>query len=155
MKVVVFIAIVGLAAALPLPQEEEVVEVVQTRQEQSILDSVPILEDSRNGPDGDGNFDFRYETGDGIVHEARGANSGDGIVRVSGRFSYLSPEGEPIDISYIADENGFQAFGDALPTPPPMPPHAVAQLRAAEEAFLEQDLPARAPTAVESGGRLG
>ncbi|KAJ8947821.1 hypothetical protein NQ314_008544 [Rhamnusium bicolor] len=31
------------------------------------------------------------------------------------------PEGKVISISYIADENGFHAVGDAIPTPPPVP----------------------------------
>lgn len=39
-----------------------------------------------------------------------------------GSFSYTSPEGIPIQITYLADENGFQPQGDHLPTPPPIPP---------------------------------
>lgn len=38
-----------------------------------------------------------------------------------GSFSYSSPEGESISLTYIADENGFQPQGDHLPTPPPIP----------------------------------
>ncbi|XP_047739691.1 cuticle protein AMP1B [Hyalella azteca] len=106
------------------------------------IENVPILADTRNGPDGDGNFDFKYETGDGIFHEARGRNDGDGIVRVQGRYSFTSPEGEVVEISYTADERGFLASGDALPTPPPAPPHALAQIRAAEAAFAKQKQPA-------------
>ncbi|XP_047739776.1 cuticle protein AM1274-like [Hyalella azteca] len=79
--------------------------------------TVPILVNARNGPDADGNFDFRYETGDGILHEARGRNDGDGIVRVQGRYSFRSPEGEVVEISYTADERGFLASGDALRNP--------------------------------------
>merc|ERR1711911_329773 len=37
-----------------------------------------------------------------------------------GQFSY--PEGAvTYTITWVADENGFQATGDHLPTPPPMP----------------------------------
>lgn len=39
-----------------------------------------------------------------------------------GQFHYTSPEGQVIQLSYIADENGFQPQGDHLPTPPPIPP---------------------------------
>merc|ERR1712200_155072 len=50
-----------------------------------------------------------------------------------GQFSY--PEGSvTYTVSWVADENGFQATGDHLPTPPPMPEHVVkllADLRAA------------------------
>lgn len=38
-----------------------------------------------------------------------------------GSFSYNSPEGEAISLTYIADENGFQPTGDHLPQPPPIP----------------------------------
>lgn len=43
-------------------------------------------------------------------------------LNVEGSFSYTSPEGETISLTYIADENGFQPQGDHLPTPPPIPP---------------------------------
>ena len=54
-----------------------------------------------------------------------------------GSYSYTAPDGTPVALSWIADENGFQAKGDHLPTPPPLPPmpdHVVkllADLRAA------------------------
>lgn len=41
---------------------------------------------------------------------------------VQGQFQYTSPEGELIQLTYIADENGFQPQGNHLPTPPPIPP---------------------------------
>merc|ERR1711911_211550 len=44
-----------------------------------------------------------------------------------GKFSY--PEGAvTYTITWVADENGFQATGDHLPTPPPMPEHVVKML---------------------------
>merc|ERR1711964_228319 len=47
--------------------------------------------------------------------------------RVQGKFSY--PEGAvTYTITWVADENGFQATGDHLPTPPPMPEHVVKML---------------------------
>jgi hypothetical protein len=53
------------------------------------------------------------------------------------RSRFTSPEGEVVEISYTADERGFLASGDALPSPPPAPPHALAQIRAAEAAFAK------------------
>lgn len=41
---------------------------------------------------------------------------------VQGQFQYTSPEGELIQLTYIADKNGFQPQGAHLPTPPPIPP---------------------------------
>jgi len=37
-----------------------------------------------------------------------------------GTFSYTSPEGQLITIHYTADETGFHAQGDHIPTPPPV-----------------------------------
>lgn len=37
-----------------------------------------------------------------------------------GSFSYTSPEGKLITIHYTADETGFHATGDHIPTPPPV-----------------------------------
>ena len=39
----------------------------------------------------------------------------------TGSYSYTSPEGIPISVSYTADENGFRAEGDHLPKPVELP----------------------------------
>ncbi|XP_048003879.1 larval cuticle protein LCP-17-like [Leguminivora glycinivorella] len=41
---------------------------------------------------------------------------------VEGQYQYTAPDGQVINVIYRADENGFQATGDHLPTPPPIPP---------------------------------
>ncbi|XP_063698140.1 pupal cuticle protein Edg-78E-like [Culicoides brevitarsis] len=63
----------------------------------------------------DGTYNYAYETSNGIAAN----EEGEGGVRASGQFSYVSPEGETIQVSYTADENGFQP--DNLPQPPPIP----------------------------------
>jgi Insect cuticle protein len=65
----------------------------------------------------DGSYSYSYETSNGI----KAAESGVGGERADGDFSYISPEGIPIKLTYTADENGFQPQGDHLPTPPPVP----------------------------------
>lgn len=40
---------------------------------------------------------------------------------VSGSYSYTGPDGNVYTVHYRADANGFQAFGDHLPTAPPVP----------------------------------
>lgn len=56
---------------------------------------------------------------------ADGSQTGDfdsaDVIVQSGSYSYIAPDGTLISVSYVADENGFQAFGDHLPTPPPIP----------------------------------
>ncbi|XP_037720848.1 larval cuticle protein LCP-17-like [Drosophila subpulchrella] len=65
----------------------------------------------------DGHYDYAYETSNGIAAQ----ESGLGGHQVNGGYSYYSPEGQLVQIQYLADENGFQPQGALLPTPPPIP----------------------------------
>ncbi|XP_030388582.1 endocuticle structural glycoprotein ABD-4 [Scaptodrosophila lebanonensis] len=94
----------------------------------------------------DGSYKYSYETGNGINVEEEGylKNAGtdnEGQV-AQGFFSYTSPEGVPIRITYLADENGFQPQGDHLPTPPPIPPAIQKALDYLATAPPPQDQPA-------------
>lgn len=66
---------------------------------------------------------------------------------VSGIYSYTGPDGVVYTVAYTADENGFVAKGDHLPTPPPIPPEIQAALaqNAAEEAAQAQHPAPEAP----------
>jgi len=81
-----------------------------------------------------------YETENGIkvqesgVQKQIGATPEESGTVSKGSYSYTSPEGQLITVNWIADQNGFQATGAHLPTPPPMPAHVVkllADLKAA------------------------
>ncbi|KAL7036924.1 hypothetical protein ACKWTF_008998 [Chironomus riparius] len=78
-----------------------------------------------NVNNGDGSYKWSYESANGIRAEETGdvknKGSENAIQTVQGSYSYTSPEGQVIQITYTADENGFQAAGDALPTPVPLP----------------------------------
>ncbi|EDV96125.1 pupal cuticle protein Edg-78E [Drosophila grimshawi] len=65
----------------------------------------------------DGSYSNNYETSNGIAAQEQGV----GGYSASGGYSYYSPEGQLIQVSYVADENGFQPSGAHLPTPPPIP----------------------------------
>lgn len=86
-------------------------------------EEIPILKQlSEINPDG--SYQWSYETGNGIAAEERGALKGAGeqaAIAVQGQFQYTAPDGTPIQLSYIADENGFQPSGAHLPTAPPVP----------------------------------
>jgi hypothetical protein len=67
-----------------------------------------------------------YATGDGQQAQAQGYLKNAGVKDqeaevIQGSYSYTAPDGTPITITYVADENGFRAEGAHLPTPPPIP----------------------------------
>merc|ERR1712071_254311 len=117
MKSMILIA-VFLAVAAPAPQES-----------QPIL----ILKQSQNHDTEKQVYSFSYETENCISVSESGVQKqiGDkpeeaGTVS-QGKNSY--PEDSvTYTITWVADENGFQATGDHLPTPPPMPEHVVKML---------------------------
>ncbi|XP_075163085.1 pupal cuticle protein Edg-78E-like [Haematobia irritans] len=72
----------------------------------------------------DGSYDFAYQTSNGISVSETGVGSS----YASGSYSYTSPEGQNIALTYTADENGYQPQGDHLPTPPPIPSYILKAL---------------------------
>jgi len=73
----------------------------------------------------DNGYRYAYETDNKIVAEQEGRiiNRGrsDEGVNANGFYAYVGPDGRTYRVDYTADENGFQAYGDHLPTPPPVP----------------------------------
>lgn len=57
----------------------------------------------------------------------------------NGTYSYIAPDGQLISVSWIADENGYRAFGEHLPTPHPIPEQIVQAL--ASNIYQEQQGP--------------
>merc|ERR1712071_695743 len=118
MKSMILIA-VFLAVAAAAPQESKPILIVKQAQNHDTEKQV---------------YSFSYETENGIsvsesgVQKQIGAKA-DGAGTVSqGKYSY--PEDSvTYTVTWVADENGFQATGDHLPTPPPMPEHVVKLLQ--------------------------
>lgn len=86
---------------------------------------VPILRQSAE-VNHDGSYQWSYETGNGIAAEEKGFLKNAGVPEqeaqsAQGQFQYTAPDGQVIQLSYTADENGFQPQGAHLPTPPPIP----------------------------------
>nr|CAD7593421.1 unnamed protein product [Timema genevievae] len=86
---------------------------------------IPIIRfDKEQGEDG--SYKTSYETGNNIIAEETGFLKNVGIkdeeaLVQHGSYSYTSPEGDLITVTYTADEHGFRAEGLHLPTPPPIP----------------------------------
>jgi len=109
-KYVLIVALFGAAIARPQDKAQDEVTIIK----------------SENENNGDGTFRWVSELSDGTKSEQSGyIKPGDdpenAIQVMQGSYSYYSPEGELISLTYISDENGFQPQGDHLPTPPPIP----------------------------------
>jgi len=92
-------------------------------------DNVEILEMRNNAAVG-AVYDFGFRTADGTVKEERGEENFAGTADQIGEFSFVSDDGVTYTLSYVADSNGFQPRGAHIPA---IPPHALEQLRKAEE----------------------
>ncbi|KAF7266371.1 endocuticle structural glycoprotein SgAbd-4-like [Rhynchophorus ferrugineus] len=79
----------------------------------------------------DGSYHYSYETENGIAAQEQGVlkslPEGAGTA-AQGSYQYISPEGIPVSVQYVADENGFQPQSDILPTPPPIPSYILRAL---------------------------
>ncbi|XP_048485221.1 endocuticle structural glycoprotein SgAbd-8-like [Plutella xylostella] len=108
MKTIIMLALVAAAFAAP----------------QAPTEPIPILrQESEISPDG--SYSWAYETGNGISADEKGSLKNIGAeepaLEVQGQFAYPSEDGGNIQLTYIANENGFQPQGAHLPTPPPIP----------------------------------
>ncbi|XP_069700747.1 larval cuticle protein LCP-22-like [Periplaneta americana] len=67
-----------------------------------------------------GQFSHGFSDNGTVVSEqGRLLNTNDdweAVIVKKGFYSYVSPEGIPIKVSYVADENGFRPTGDHLPS---------------------------------------
>lgn len=106
---------------------------------------IPILK-STSLRDKDGSYQYGFEAANGIQQHEQGyvKNAGQKeheIQVAEGFYSYTDEHGHQIGVHYVADENGFRATGDHLPTPPPMPAalkEAFANVAAHPELYQHQ-----------------
>ncbi|CAB3379170.1 Hypothetical predicted protein [Cloeon dipterum] len=90
-----------------------------------------ILNSEQDGPHFDGQYKYGFDTSNNIkVSETvsyrtnpQRSNDEDALIKdVGGRYSYTDPKsGQTFTVTYTANENGYQAVGDHLPTSPPVP----------------------------------
>merc|ERR1712231_16160 len=127
MQFVILFALVAAVAAAPAELEySPPVAIVRSASEQNA----------------DGSYSFSYESEDGTKVEERGnqkfvgPEAEDIGTASSGSYSYTGPDNVVITVNWTADENGFVATGDHLPTPPPMPAHVVKLLADLQAAGL-------------------
>ncbi|XP_030385798.1 larval cuticle protein III/IV [Scaptodrosophila lebanonensis] len=95
---------------------------------------------SSSNVEADGSYGFVWELNDGTSFQEQGVG-GQGA---NGAFAYISPEGLPVQLSYVADQNGFQPNSDLLPTPPPIPEEILRSIRYIQEHPTPEELADRA-----------
>ncbi|KAM8719632.1 hypothetical protein ACLKA7_005807 [Drosophila subpalustris] len=88
---------------------------------------IPIVRSDYQS-DASGNYNFGFDTGNGIHRDETGEFKGGwphGSLGVRGSYSYTGDDGQQYTVNYKADKNGFQAEGAHLPTSPSLPaaPH--------------------------------
>ncbi|KAK3857423.1 hypothetical protein Pcinc_036315 [Petrolisthes cinctipes] len=74
-----------------------------------------------------GAYTADMETSNGIVMSQSGSPTGpEDAILATGYFSWTAPDGTPVSVKYVADENGYQPDSDILPVAPEFP-HPIPQ----------------------------
>ncbi|XP_043239241.1 larval cuticle protein 1-like isoform X1 [Amphibalanus amphitrite] len=110
MKLLVVCALVALAAAQPQEFQEN-------RPQFKTLEEAGILRMEMSQSE-DGSFQYGFETTDPIQQDVAGQPKqiGEEIgIVMQGSYSFQTPDGQTITVNWVADENGFQPQGDAIP----------------------------------------
>ncbi|XP_066938538.1 cuticle protein AM1199-like [Macrobrachium rosenbergii] len=110
---------------------------------------VPILVDEREPIDSFGGYGFKIVTGDGQSKSESSSRAGLGKMVTKGQYSFTHPDGQVHVLSYTAGVNGFEPISDMLPTPHPLEPWHLEQIRFAERQRRLQEL-AEARAALEA-----
>ncbi|KAK3854059.1 hypothetical protein Pcinc_039435 [Petrolisthes cinctipes] len=133
------LAAVALAAPKPDYAKAAARSAIDSSEEIQVLRHDLVMED-------DGRYNLDVETANGIVVSQSGAPEGpDDAVVKSGSFSWTAPDGTPVHVKFVADENGYQPQSDILPVAPEFP-HPIPQF------VLEQIEKARQEDAARARG---
>lgn len=89
----------------------------------------------------DGSFSSKYEASDDTFVQQAGV----GGVAFVGASRYYTEDGTPIQITFIADQDGYRPKGDHLPTPPPTPDYILRSLE-----YLKKHAPKNRPDEILS-----
>lgn len=73
---------------------------------------IPIIS-AKDVVNPDGTYAYGYETGNGIKVDVTGGNN-----QEIGSVKYQAPDGSNVEWTYVADANGYQPQGSAIPAVP-------------------------------------
>nr|ABC26005.1 arthrodial cuticle protein AMP16.3 [Callinectes sapidus] len=142
MKLVLLACLFALSAAAPqflrTSRPQPFIPFIPPQQNNRILPPqqnnriIQVLRDSRDDR-GDGNYNYEFETENGIYTNVEGRTGLSGQTNQAGSFRFTLPDGTLAEVTFVADEAGFRAQSPLLPQAPPMPAHALEHIRKAEE----------------------
>lgn len=90
----------------------------------SPYEAARTLSQSQNiQPDGQYNYEYSVDNGIHVQEAGYAGNS------ATGRAAWVDPSGIPVEFSYTADENGYQATGSHVPQVPEYIARALAYIR--------------------------
>ncbi|XP_076294925.1 cuticular protein 18 [Lasioglossum baleicum] len=99
-SVIVLCVLAATASAIPLDPGEP---------------PIPILEDDRGGPNSDGTYTYMYRTANGIQADELGyVDANSKVLNARGSYSYTAPNGELVQVTYLANQHGFQPIGSHI-----------------------------------------
>ncbi|KAF5298372.1 hypothetical protein FQR65_LT01150 [Abscondita terminalis] len=95
---------------LSTPKQYPIEPVSQQYRPRHSQEFIPILKQNYDNQPG-GGYQWSFATGNGITAfenaDIKVVNPEEAIKTVQGGYSYTSPEGIPVEVTYTADENGF------------------------------------------------
>ncbi|XP_031616777.1 cuticle protein AMP1A-like [Contarinia nasturtii] len=136
MKAIVLVAFAAVANCALLPHQAHHGAFAKTFAPKPTYHNGPV----QSGPDASAqvlrsdstvntdSFQYAYETSNGIQGQEQGQLKQIGpesAIVSQGQFGWTAPDGTPVQLSFVADENGYQPTGSILPVGPPTPAHVL------------------------------
>ncbi|XP_071521900.1 cuticle protein AMP4-like [Panulirus ornatus] len=142
MKVAVLLLVIVTALAEELPAVAPPVA-AQPRAQPVVLSSeeqpvVAIVHNQQHEPDAEGSHSSDFEAENGIKFQFSGSQGVEGGSNMVGVYSYPMDDGTVAEVSFVADENGFQPQSNLLPVAPAFP-HEIPQFVLDQIAFAEEE----------------
>ncbi|XP_066983731.1 cuticle protein AMP4-like [Macrobrachium rosenbergii] len=121
MKTATLFAILAVTLAAPAP-EKPTAEAAGG----AVLLPIAIVRQVQVNPDALGAHSSDFEAENGIVFQFSGSEGVLGGANMIGSWSYPQADGTLAEVSFVADENGFQPQSSLLPVAPAFP-HPIPQ----------------------------
>ncbi|XP_064089150.1 cuticle protein AMP4-like [Macrobrachium nipponense] len=132
MQTAVIFVLLALASAAPAPEKlAEAEEAGAAESTAAVAGGAPpplvaIIRQTQVNPDALGAHSSDFEAENGIVFQFSGSEGVLGGANMIGSWSYPQADGTLAEVTFVADENGFQPQSSLLPVAPAFP-HPIPQ----------------------------